>query len=153
MSIYKLILIGLYIGTRSLNIFYGGRNIMKNNKNDDEIFIVRAPENQEEDIPPNNDLSKKRVQAIEYLEFIKYLDIIKLQPILTLFLFWSLLALLILSQFVITITSIIASSKGLMGIILIVVILLIMKSLTPKKIKALNETLQNLAELIKGWFI
>lgn len=124
-----------------------------NSKDDDEIFIVRTPENQEGGLPPNNGKTGKGIPPNEYLEFIKNLDIINLKPILTLVLSWSLIVIVVAMVFIGVITYMIGQNKGLMGIVTIFMVLAIMKGLTPQKIKALNETLQNLAELIKRWFI
>lgn len=134
--------------------FYGGRNVMKSNrKDDDEIFIVRTPENQEGGLPPNNGKTGRGIPPNEYLEFIKNLDIIKLKPILTLVLNWSLVVIVVAMVFIGVMTYMIGQNKGLMWMVTVIMVFAIMKNLTPQKIKALNETLQNLAELIKGWFI
>lgn len=127
---------------------------MKSNGNDDEIFIIRTPENQEEDhLPPNNGKTEKGSPPNEYLEFIENLDIIKFTPIIRIALFCSLVVIVITMVFIVVLTYMIGKNKGLMGIVTIFMVLYMMKDLTPQKIKALNETLQNLAELIKGWFI
>lgn len=124
---------------------------MKSRK-DDELFFMRAPENHEGDVPPDTDKPEKGRAPNEYLEFIKDLDIIRLKPILGMFLRWSLIAIVIILLFILTLIFIVGKNIGLMGIVLITVVLCIMRNLPPGTIKALNETIQYLVGLIKNCF-